>query len=33
MIPWVDANGFTASTSAPSLDRMFGITNDVEPYE
>ena len=33
MTPAVEANGLTANTSAPSLDRMFGMTNDVAPYE
>jgi radical SAM superfamily enzyme YgiQ (UPF0313 family) len=33
MMPAVDANGLTASTSAPSFERMFGITKDVAPYE
>ena len=33
MTPRVEANGFTASTSASSFERMFGITNDVAPKE
>jgi hypothetical protein len=31
MAPMVDAYGFTASTSAPSLASTLGMTNEVDP--